>query len=523
MNTIENNLRFNKWLTRFIIAYVLLTFLMTVLLFAEEKPNIVYILVDDLGYGDVNLGIKNLNRFNNPNIETPNLAKLAKESIVFTQHYAASPVCSPSRAGLLTGRIPMRLNITNWIEDRISEKNKKTNQYLLDEEITIAEVCKQAGYETAIFGKWHLNGADWENKENWEKEIGSFPNHQGFDFGLVSKENPHLTRFLMANSQKNPGDFFNLHGNPIGTIKGYSSGIITDSAITWIRKKRNRSKPFFLYLPYDAVHECIFNPDEYDKMFDTGNANKDFYYANIRYLDDQIGRLLEYLESEGLSKNTIIFFSSDNGPAVLRGYFGTFRSYGTSYPLYGQKRQILEGGIRVPGMIRWPDKIIPRISEEPNSTLDVFPTICEIVEQTIPDDRKIDGVTMIPHLLYDNPIKRVEPIYWQYENTGNWNSYGKGYNRRLHGNEPINDRPKYNVSIRKGNYVLRGVQERKFELPTKYLLFDVVNDQNEKYNLTIKNENLYKNMKISLENLFLDVNNERIISFKKMNKLSSIN
>lgn len=483
---------------------------------AQQLPNIVYILVDDLGYGDVNLNMPGIEAFKNSYIETPNLAKLAAESKVFTHHYSSSPVCSPSRAGLLTGRIPTRCNINLWINDKIDEGHDRPRQLLLDEEVTIAEICQKKGYQTAIFGKWHLNGADWEKAENWEKPHGSFPHQQGFDYGMVSKENPHLTRHLESNSQKNPGDFFMLDGTPVGTLKGYTSKIITDSSISWLSGYYDKRKPFFLYLPYDAVHERIYNPDIYDQMYNTGDPNKDVYYANVTYLDHQIGRLLLCLEHLGLAENTIVFFSSDNGPQVLRTYWGTYRSYGTSYPLYGQKRQVLEGGIRVPGMIRWPGKIKPGISELPNSTMDVLPTICEIIGAEIPADRTIDGMSIYKHILYNQPIKRKALMYWQFEYGKNWQLHGNGYDRRFHGREELEQLPVFNVSIRNGNFVMRGVQEGRFKVPEKFVLYDVVNDVEENNELSASEPELFESMKLILLRMHKEVNQDRMLTVKKI-------
>ncbi len=200
----------------------------------ESDPNIVYILVDDLGYGDINLENKNLHQFNNPFIQTPHLAELSKESLILTDHYATSPVCSPSRAGLLTGRIPSRTNLNLYIDD-LKENDV---HFLHGSEITIPELLKTRGYQTAIFGKWHLNGADWENPENWTGWTGSFPNQQGFDYVIVTKEDPHFTRLLKVNTQKHPGDFFRVDGTPLGPIKGYTRDIIADSAIQFLKNNQ---------------------------------------------------------------------------------------------------------------------------------------------------------------------------------------------------------------------------------------------------------------------------------------------
>jgi arylsulfatase A len=157
---------------------------------AEGPPNFLLIMADDLGYGDVSLGLPDTGVFNNPYIKTPNLAELASESLVLTHHYSASTVCSPARAGLLTGRTPTRSNINRWINDL--DENRE--YFLHGDEITVAELLRDAGYETAIFGKWHLNGMDWEVPENWTGASGSFPKQQGFDHGFAGKEDPHVTR-----------------------------------------------------------------------------------------------------------------------------------------------------------------------------------------------------------------------------------------------------------------------------------------------------------------------------------------
>ena len=469
-----------------------------------ENPNIIYILVDDLGYGDLNLDLDGTEVFRNPFITTPNLAALAAESLVFTDHYASSPVCSPSRAGLLTGRTPTRANINRWIADLKFDGQ----EFLRDGEVTLAEICNEAGYETAIFGKWHLNCVEWSVKENWEAESGTFPNQQGFQHGIVSKENPHLTTDLESNSQKNPGDFYNIQGDVLGTLKGYTSAIITDSALAFL-SRRDAQKPFFLYLPYDAVHERIYNPDVYDEMYHTGDPNKDVYYANVTYLDHQIGRLLEGLKELGLDENTILFFSSDNGPEIMRVYYGAWRSYGTSYPLFGQKRTLYEGGIRVPGMVRWPGNIEPGISNEPNSTLDVLPTICELIGTEIPLDREIDGASMLTHLLEGSIIEREKPLYWQYEYPECYEVVGEGYDSRFDGARPENHTYRPSVSVRSGQYVLRGIFREKFKLPEEYMLFDVVNDPNEQHELSEENPELFEELKSSLLKIYISANADR--------------
>lgn len=477
----------------------------------EEPPNIIYILVDDFGYGDINLQLDTLDVFNNPHVKTPNLARLARESMVFTHHYASAPVCSPSRAGLLTGRTPTRMNIMQWINDRTDDEEV----FLSGKEITVAELLQDQGYKTAVFGKWHLNGADWTIKENWTGWTGSFPHQQGFDYAMVTKENPHETTEMNINTQQDPGDFYwdtdQIHGQPLGKIKGFSGQIITDSAIHWVSNHRDPQKPYFLYLPYDAVHEQVESPVAYNNLYNTGNAFKDRYYANITYLDAQIGRLLDFIFSIREEENTLVFFSSDNGPEHLESYWLAKRSYGTSAPLFGQKKHLFEGGIRVPGMVRWRGKIAPGVSDLPNSTLDVLPTLCDLVGIKPPQNRAIDGSSLVPHLLNGKEIQREKPLYWQTELTTIWMTEGVGYERRSNGNRPVNI-PTPRVAIRRGDYVLRGftsTPEEAFAQPDIFQLYDVVHDRQEAVELSQFEPDLLEKMKQYLLEMWSDVNADR--------------
>jgi arylsulfatase A len=468
----------------------------------QKKPNFVFLLADDLGYGDLNLQARGTVAFGNPNIKTPNLARLARESLLFTHHYSASPVCSPSRAGLLTGRTPTRCNIDLWINDLKDDDR----MFLSGKEVTIPEVLRQAGYTSAVFGKWHLNGANWEDRASWTGWTGSFPLQQGFDTALVTKENPHLTRELTLNSQENPGDYFHGDGRPAGTLKGFSSAIIVDQALEWLRSGRNKSKPFFLYLPFDAVHEIISSPPEFQRMYDTSDPNKDAYYANVSFLDAQVGRFVRELDAMGLGQNTVVFFSSDNGPDTLRTNNLTDRSYGTSYPLRGQKRQLFEGGIRVPGLVRWPERIKPAISDYPNCTLDVLPTLCDLAGVAPPGTRPLDGISIAGHLLQGSRPERAKPLYWHFQKAAiTWETVGDVYNRRYDGTRRAKD-PVPHVAIRRGRYKLHGYCEGPmYGMPQRYELYDVVSDQQELLNIADKEPHLLRSMVAELERMHRDV------------------
>ena len=482
-------------------------------LFAQEAdrpidpPNVVFILADDLGYGDLDLQLGGIDVFANPYVRTPNLARLAAQSLVFTHHYASAPVCSPSRAGLLTGRIPGRYNIPIWIRDTRDDDQI----FLPGKATTIPELLKGAGYQTAVFGKWHLNGADWEQRANWTGWTGSFPNQQGFDEAMVSKENPHESRKLLHNAQRNPGDFFladdEAVGQPMGAIKGFSSSIIVDAALKWL-SARDQEKPFFLYLPFDAVHEKVENPEAFNTLFDSGDIDKNKYYGNVAYLDAQIGRVMDFLYAHQLDEQTIVFFSSDHGPEVWNVYRNAIHSFGSSAPLFGQKRQLYEGGIRVPGIVRWVGKIDPGVSSLPNSTLDVLPTLCELAGVEIPREVEPDGVSLVPHLLERQDVQRTQPLYWQNTLREHWRTVGAGYDRRYDGAQPTKT-PTPVAAVRQGSYVLRGfLRDEAAARPSIFQLHDVVLDVEESVELSQFEPTRFESMKAELLRLWDSVNSE---------------
>ncbi len=472
----------------------------------KPKPNIIYILVDDLGYGDVNFNLPGLDRFNNPNLQTPNLAQIARNSLVFTNHYASSLVCSPSRAGLMTGRTPTRTNIPLFINDTRDDDKK----FLRGQEYTLAELLRDNGYNTAIFGKWHLNGADWQNPQSWTGWTGSFPRQQGFEYGIVSKENPHFTLQMKVNTQKDPGDFYSVDGKPLGPIKGYTSDIITARALDWIKNRTDKTKPFFAYLPYDAVHIRVSAADKYVDMYNTGNPRMDAYYANISHLDAAIGKLVSELTDLGLAKNTLILFSSDNGPDVLNGWDATYFCYGTSHPLSGQKYQLYEGGIRVPGLAYWPATIKPGISNEPNSTLDVLPTLAELIGGQLPKHVKLDGESILPLFLNKGFVSRKRPMYWQYDLPRYYpNTVGEGYQKRIDGLEKSENGLLPRVKIRKGDFILYGLSEKAFTPPTHFKLFNLNTDPNEQRPL-VANGPFFDTMVNEMMTMYKDVQKERI-------------
>jgi arylsulfatase len=360
---------------------------------AALSPNVVIILADDLGYGD-------LGCYGHPRIKTPNLDKLAKQGLRLTSYYSGAPVCSPSRAALLTGRIPQREGIGDWIPEN-------ANIYLPRETMTLAKILAKIGYATALSGKWHLNG----------KMDGSQPrpDEHGFQHWFATQNNALPTH-------ENPANFIR-NGNPVGELKGYSSTLIVNEAVDWLQQ-RKPDQPFFLYVAFHAPHEKVATADEFLLQYaDVANKEQAQYFGNITQMDYEIGRLLQTLDALKLADDTLVFFSSDNGPETLNRYQGATRSYGTpgeieGRALRGMKLHLYEGGIRVPALIRFPGVVKPgRESDAPVCALDWMATIFSLTGVRMPD-LKVDGEDF-SRVLRGEKFARQRPIYWQYDKAIN--------------------------------------------------------------------------------------------------------
>lgn len=351
---------------------------------AAEKTNFVVLLCDDLGYGD-------LSCFAHPDVHSPNLDKLAKDGVKLTHCYSASPVCSPSRAGLMTGRNPNRLGIRDWIP-------ANSGVYLRSEEITIAQLLKNAGYRTCHAGKWHLNS----------KTDGSerTPGEAGFDQWLYTQNNA-------APNHLNPTNFVR-NGKHVGKLEGPSSHIVVAEAIQFL--KDHKGEPFFLNLWFHETHERVAAAEEYLNLYPKEtNLDRRHYLGDVSQMDAAVGKLLKFLDDNGLADNTLVLFTSDNGPETLNRYKNGNRSYGSPGPLRGMKLHVTEGGYRVPGIIRWPGHTkAGSVWTEPVCSVDLLPTFCAIAGVKAPERRVLDGADISP--LFDGkPIKRPHPLYWQYD------------------------------------------------------------------------------------------------------------
>ena len=363
-----------------------------------KRPNFILVLADDLGYGD-------LACYGHKVIKTPNLDAFAKKGLRLTSCYASHANCSPSRAGLMTGRTPTRIGITNWIP-------MLSPMHLRDSEITIAKLLQQAGYVTCHVGKWHLNGMF--------NLTGPQPDDHGFDHWFSTQNN-------CLPNHKNPYNFVR-NDIPVGPIKGYASHIVVEEAIRWLDKERDKSKPFFMYVCFHEPHEPIASAKKFTDMYPyPENPSKSAHHGNVTQMDDAFGQLMRYLETSGLDENTIILFTSDNGPAIT-----SIHPHGSAGPLRAKKGHMYEGGIRVPGIIYWKGHTRSgKTSNEPVCGIDVLPTFCEIAGVDAPKDRVIDGTSFVP-IFEGKKINRTKPLYWHFNGA----------------------RSKVKVVLRSGDYVL---------------------------------------------------------------------
>jgi arylsulfatase A len=353
---------------------------------AADRPNFLVILCDDLGYGD-------LGCYGHGSIKTPHLDKLAESGIRFSDCYSAAPVCSPSRAGLLTGRTPSRLGIYDWI-------SAGHVMHLGREELTIATLLKQAGYATCHVGKWHLNG-------KFNSPDQPQPGDHGFEHWMSTQNNA-------GPSHENPRNFVR-NGQPLGPQEGYSCQLVAAEAIRWLKELRDPAKPFFQFVCFHEPHEPIASPPDLVAQYpEAKKEGEALYYANVTNMDRAVGKILAALDDLQLSDNTLVFFSSDNGPETLKRYPTGWRSHGSAGPLRGMKLHLYQGGIRVPGIVRFPGRVkAGQTVSEPVCSLDLLPTLAELAGVALPQDHLLDG-TSITSVLDGRPVQRDKPLYWHY-------------------------------------------------------------------------------------------------------------
>lgn len=315
-------------------------------------------------------------------IQTPNIDGLAEQGMKFTDFYCAAPNCSPSRAGLLTGRTPSRTGVYDYIPPN-------TPMHLPEDEITIAELLKNKGYSTCHVGKWHLS--------EWTREDGMTdptPDKQGFDYWFAVDNNSSPSHMDPVNFQR--------MGEKVGPLKGYSCQLVAEEGIKWLKKMEGKEQPFFLNVWFNEPHHKLASPPELIAKHSDLEPKEALYYANIENVDLAVGKILNVLEELQLSDNTIVMFTSDNGP-WRRTSAGHFRA---------KKSSLYEGGIRAPGIFKWPGKITAgSVNNEPAGFIDILPTICEITEIPLPPGKHIDGTSILP-LLNEEEFVRDQSLFW---------------------------------------------------------------------------------------------------------------
>ena len=335
----------------------------------KDLPNVVIIFCDDLGYGD-------LACFGAEDIQTPNIDTIAEQGIKFTEFYSASPVCSPSRAGLITGRMPQRMGIHGVFFPE-SFLGLPTN------EITLAEKLKEVGYSTGIVGKWHLG--------HMHKYL---PLQRGFDeyFGIPYSNDMESVVYLEGN------EVVDTYPDQRYTTRTY-----TEKAVDFINRKSEN--PFFLYLAHSMPHVPLYASEKF-----IGTSQRGLYGDVIQEIDWSVGEVMNALKQNGVDENTLLFFTSDNGPWLVMKDHG-----GSAGILREGKQYTFEGGMRVPALAMWPERIPEgREYNDMALMLDLFPTILEMAGIDLPDDRVYDGESLLP--VFENSAKRKGSKYLYFDN-----------------------------------------------------------------------------------------------------------
>jgi len=396
------------------LQFLIISLVSSTTLLAQKNsiPNIILIMADDLGYGDVG--------YNNPIIKTPSIDKMAKEGVQFNRFYVSVPVCSPTRGSILTGRNPYRYGIYS-----------ANVGHLKKEELCLAEVLRAANYTTGHFGKWHLGTlttaeTDGNRGRLHDSSHYSPPWMNGFDVSFstearVATWDPLVTP---ANYDVEIGN--KKAGEPIGSsywigegqketsnLQGDDSRIIMDRVIPFIKKSESEKKNFFAVIWFHTPHLPVITGEQYRNFYKEYSEEEQHYYGAITAMDEQIGRLRSFLRDLKVDRNTIIIFQSDNGP---EGNSKMGKNQGSALDFRGRKRSLYEGGIRVPAILVWPDSIkAHRKIDVPVTTTDIFPTLLSILNlNPLNLVKPLDGINIFPFIR--GKVTRSSPICFQFNN-----------------------------------------------------------------------------------------------------------
>jgi len=431
------------------IFFLFLTFNFT----AQEKPNIIVILTDDMGYGDIS-------SFNSEYMKTPNIDRIAEEGTKFTQYYTAAPICSPSRVSILTGMYPANWNFTTYLNDRKSNLEAEQANYLNPEAPSIASVFKEAGYATGHFGKWHMGGGrDVQNAPGFE--------NYGFDEHISTYESPDPDPLITAT------DWI---WSPQDSIKRWDrTRYFVDKTLNFLKK--HKGEPCYVNLWPDDVHTPWVPEvqERYTGKFPMNPQEEKAFQLVLEEYDRQMGRLLDGLEEIGIEDNTIVIFTSDNGP--LPSFRGS-RAAG----LRGTKLSLYEGGIRMPFIIKWPGHVPPGKTDNTsviNST-DLLPSLVAMADVELPPNYKGDGEDRHKTFIGD-PSSRKGDMYWEYGRNPYAFNFPKGEDRSP------------NLAIRSGKWkLLVDYHQNNVEL------YDMEKDKFEKKNVAKNHPDLVKELKSKL-------------------------
>jgi arylsulfatase A-like enzyme len=421
---------------------------------AAGKPNVVLIVIDDLGQRD-------LACYGSKFYRTPNVDKLAADGLRFTDFYAACPVCSPTRASILTGEYPVRTGITDWIPGRKDFPDQRLKQAPLRnelalEEVTIAEALKGRGYATGHIGKWHLGGKGFE------------PQRQGFDVNIAGDQTGS-PRSYFAPFENKQGKMPGLENAPAGE---YLTDRLAAEAENFI--EANKDKPFFLYLPHYAVHTPLRAKqeiiDKYKVKPRAGSQSNPVYAAMVESMDEAVGRVIKKLDDLKLSENTLVIFTSDNGGLATTEGGPTGATFNA--PLREGKGFLYEGGVRVPLIVKWPGKIKPgTVTDQVACSIDFYDTILEATGAKA--ESKRDGVSLLPVFRGEKLAERA--IYWHYPHYSNQGGKPGG-------------------AVRRGDYkLIEHYEDGRREL------FDVKRDISESRNLILEKPTIADELAASLD------------------------
>jgi arylsulfatase A-like enzyme len=363
-----------------------------------NRPNIILMMADDMGWGDPGFN-------GNRTIRTPHLDAMAAAGIRFTRFYSGGPVCSPTRGTCLTGRHYFRYGVTHANEGMLPKQ-----------EVTVARLLKPLGYRTGHFGKWHLGTLTKDIKDGRRGGPGTRtympPWEHGFDVSFSTEQavptwNPMEDQPFATKYWEGPGKFATAN------VDGDDSRVMMDRVMPFITQSAKAGEPFLAVIWFHAPHNPVVAGPQYRAMYRQYSEGEQHFYGCITALDEQVGRLRKELRTLGIAQNTMIWFTSDNGPEGMTGDQGTNR--GSTGGLRGRKRSLFSGGVNAPGLLEWPGHAQPgRVVDVSCSTLDYFPTIRKITGAAMPGKaRPIDGVSLVP-LIHGKTVSRPTPICFRY-------------------------------------------------------------------------------------------------------------